>query len=597
MENNTSSLRMLYRLISRPGKVRLVFLGVIMFIQSGLELLAIGAIPLLILTITFPERLTIVPFIGPILEEIQVESGGRLIVFMSAIAIGLYFVKSSLFVYVHYLKGKIGRNFQIQLSHKLLSTYLGVSYQFHMGANLPELVRNINGEVSKITNNVLIKIMALIANLLVGIFVIGLLLWTDPWVSLISIVLFSSINFLFVKSMGNKIKQNAEVALEMRKSKNKVVMSSLNLIKEIKLLRNQNFFNRLFKQAVKREAKILVYKTVAEKLPKALMEVAAISTLVAIIFFFHVAEKSPEETVGTLLVFSVALLRLLPIANQISTAFVGITDGLVSVKPVYEAIQLKTEELGEEGYKWQVETGKIRVNELSFCYNDDESVLDSISMEIPLGSSIGLVGPSGSGKSTLVDLIMGLLPVEKGEITCSDKNIWESIGNWRSQIGYVPQDITLINDSILNNICLGLNNAQINDNRLNAVIQQVQLGDWIGTLDHGLETIVGERGVKISGGQQQRIGIARALYHEPKIMVFDEATAALDNITEKLIVREIEKLSGLVTTITIAHRLTTVKNCDIIFLLKNGKIVHQGTFDQLIAFSDEFREMNKVAHE
>lgn len=568
-----------------------------MLLHSGMELLGIGAIPVLIVTITFPERLTIIPFIGPLMVDFQNYFGENFVIFMSLLIIGLYVVKSSLFVFQNYLKGKIGRNFQVQLSSRLLKTYMNVPYQFHMSSNLPELIRNINGEVSKVSNEVLIKLMTLVANLLVGLFVIGLLLWTDPLVSLTSMLLFSIINFLFIRRTRKKINDNAKLALQMRKAKNRVVLSSLNLIKEIKLFRNQEFFLRSYKRALNKEAKIIIYKTVAEKMPKAILEVAAISTLVAIIFIFHATNKDPEETVGVLLVFSVALMRLLPIANQVSTAMVGITAGLVSVPPVYNDIQLSKEELGDKKGDWQLDSGKISVSDLSFSYDEEETVLGGIDLDIPMGSSIGLVGPSGSGKSTLVDLIMGLIPVGKGSITCNGKNIWDAIGDWRSQFGYVPQNITLINDSILNNVCIGLDDKKIDVDRLNSVLKQVQLEEWINTLDEGLETNLGERGVKISGGQQQRIGIARALYHQPSIMVFDEATAALDNITEKLIVEEIEALKGTVTTITIAHRLTTVKNCDMIYFLENGKIVQQGTYSELMAHSEKFRNMNKVTYE
>ena len=597
MSDKTSSLRMLYSLISRQGKLRLIFLGFVMLLHSGMELLGIGAIPVLIVTITFPERLTIIPFIGPLMVDFQNYFGENFVIFMSLLIIGLYVVKSSLFVFQNYLKGKIGRNFQVQLSSRLLKTYMNVPYQFHMSSNLPELIRNINGEVSKVSNEVLIKLMTLVANLLVGLFVIGLLLWTDPLVSLTSMLLFSIINFLFIRRTRKKINDNAKLALQMRKAKNRVVLSSLNLIKEIKLFRNQEFFLRSYKRALNKEAKIIIYKTVAEKMPKAILEVAAISTLVAIIFIFHATNKDPEETVGVLLVFSVALMRLLPIANQVSTAMVGITAGLVSVPPVYNDIQLSKEELGDKKGDWQLDSGKISVSDLSFSYDEEETVLGGIDLDIPMGSSIGLVGPSGSGKSTLVDLIMGLIPVGKGSITCNGKNIWDAIGDWRSQFGYVPQNITLINDSILNNVCIGLDDKKIDVDRLNSVLKQVQLEEWINTLDEGLETNLGERGVKISGGQQQRIGIARALYHQPSIMVFDEATAALDNITEKLIVEEIEALKGTVTTITIAHRLTTVKNCDMIYFLENGKIVQQGTYSELMAHSEKFRNMNKVTYE
>lgn len=597
MSGTVAKLKMLSELISRRGKINLIFLGFVMVVFSCLELMTISSIPTLVLAITFPEKLLALPVLGIFLTTIYQDYGENFALIISMFVVALVFTKSGFLVYLSYLQGSIGRRFQIQLSTRLLLTYLHVPYRFHMSANVSELMRNINGEVGKITNQVLIRLMVLASKLLMAVAIIALMIITEPWVSILSMLLFVFVNYLLLNKMRRKISDNAAMALDMRKVKNKVFMAAMAIVKEIKLFNNQETFQKLYRKAIRKEAQVFVYKSVVEKIPRAVLEVVAMVTLVTIIYVFNTLGRDPEQIVGILVLFSVALLRLLPISNLISTSLVNIIDGLESVKPVYDDISLQHEVLGEGKRKFNLGGSSIQLKGVSFSYDDKKNALNKIDLSLKIGASIGIVGPSGSGKSTLVDIIMGLIPPGPGNVFCEGVDVWDSIGEWRRHFGYVPQRISLVNDNILNNICLGLEENQIDQQRLQEVIDQVQLREWVDTLDEGFYTQVGERGIKTSGGQQQRIGIARALYHKPDIVVFDEATAALDNITEKLIVKEIEGLKGTVTTITIAHRLTTVKNCDIIYYLEGGQITHQGSFEELMLESEEFRRMNEVTYE
>jgi ATP-binding cassette subfamily C protein len=299
-------------------------------------------------------------------------------------------------------------------------------------------------------------------------------------------------------------------------------------------------------------------------------------------------DRSEDLLLPTLSVFGVAALRLFPAVNtfmqslmqmhygrnSVSTLFNDVTDIKESVK-----IHINTSQPMQVNEEFQT----LSLNQVCFFYPDSKhNALDDISLKIHVGESIGFIGPSGSGKTTLLDTLLGLLEPQKGCIEFNGRNIKNNLKEWQSKVAYIPQQVFLIDGSLRENVALGLNENEIDEDKLLESLRQARLMDLVEKLPQGVNTILGERGIRFSGGQRQRVALARAFYHGRNILVMDEATSALDNATEKEIVTEIERLKGEKTTIVIAHRLTTLKHCDRIYKLQDGKIVNMGSYGEII---------------
>jgi len=252
------------------------------------------------------------------------------------------------------------------------------------------------------------------------------------------------------------------------------------------------------------------------------------------------------------------------------------------VEDLYRDLALPTQ-LNEASSRSKKFQSTINLSEISFSYqNAPMPALQGVSLVVKRGEAVGLVGPSGSGKSTLVDVLLGLLAPQSGEVNVDGKNIQDNLRSWQNQIGYVPQSIFLIDDSLRNNVAFGVSKSEIDEQAVRAAIRSAQLEEFVATLPNGLDTVVGERGVRLSGGQRQRIGIARALYHNPSVLVLDEATSSLDTETEHGVMQAVQALQGDKTVIIVAHRLSTVEYCDRLYRLEDSRIVDEGSFEEVI---------------
>lgn len=290
--------------------------------------------------------------------------------------------------------------------------------------------------------------------------------------------------------------------------------------------------------------------------------------------------KELAELAPQIMAFAVAAVRLMPSVNRINTHVTNIAFYGPSVHFVYDNIDFRDYKEERKVSSRSTETrpelevtGSIALEQITYAYpNTTRLILDKADMVIPVGKSAGIIGPSGAGKTTAVDILMGLLDVQGGRVTCGGREVMENYASWLSHIGYIAQNIYLTDDPIRDNVAFGVNRENIDDKRVWEVLEEAQLKEFVESLPEGLDTSIGERGVRISGGQRQRLGIARALYHNPEILVFDEATSALDTETETAIMEAIDKFHGKKTLIIIAHRLRTIENCDLIFRVENGKI-------------------------
>jgi ATP-binding cassette, subfamily B, bacterial PglK len=501
--------------------------------------------------------------------------------------------------------GRLALRIGTELQSTLFAEYLSRPYSFHVRANATTLINNILHETARATNGILRNAFMLVTNLVTASFIILSILLLNPMIALAMIAGLAGGYALIYFVLRNRLLQLGQTQSRSAVEQAKILQESFGAIKEIIVLQAQNFFRGRFERASKSFSLAAAHTQVVTQNPRHLMECVAAVVLVGLALVLSSREDGVGPWLGQLTFLAFAAYRLLPTLQLVFAASVNIRAdraALALIAPdlrrARNAIHATTPaSLARSDCAWQVRPQQeIRLEEVSFRYAPDQPwALMGVSLRIPARAAVGIVGVNGSGKTTLVDVIVGLLVPSEGRVEVDGSALDEANRSaWQSRIAYVPQNIFLLDSSIAQNIALGIPAADIDRHRLLEAIRLAQLEELIKTLPAGYEHGVGERGIQLSGGQRQRIGIARALYREATVLVFDEATNALDGLTEQELMATLDSLRGRYTTILIAHRMTTVHSCDIIFELENGKITGSGTYDGLLKSSAVFRRMTGV---
>ena len=449
-------------------------------------------------------------------------------------------------------------------------------YTFHLNKNVADLQRNV-----LVDTGLFLDFMSDVMNIFnqaVVCILLGIYLLMVDWQTTTGVIVLLGGAMLLVYIYQRKVQEkrgieNRESSAEM----NKWIIQSFSGIKEIQVLGREEFFLKKCEEAYDKGMNANKKSNFAAKVPKPLMEMICVSGLLSVVMVRLLLGAELNKLVPTLAVFALAAFRILPCFNSISAYISTMLFEKNSVNAVYCDIK-EMESLGEKKHKIRtnkkmVFTDNILVENLTYKYpNTNRDILNNVSFTIRKNQSVGFVGTSGAGKSTLIDIILGLLPIDKGKITVDGVNICDNLDGWHKTIGYIPQNIYLMDDTIRNNVAFGLNNEEIVEERLWKAMEEAQISDFVRSLPDGLDTKIGDRGTRISGGQRQRLGIARALYHNPEVLVFDEATSALDNETEAALMEAIDGLKGKRTMLIIAHRLQTIQNCDVVYEVKDGNV-------------------------
>ena len=596
------SLKKIYRLFPRKDRVKLLILFGMMMMASLLEVLGIGMIPVFVMAVSDPDSLFQYPVLGDMLLAVDITSAEQLVVYGAVLLIVVYVVKNIYLSFFLYLKKKFIANRGVQLENRIFKAYMASPYTFYISRNSAELLRNVTSETKKVVEGTMLPFMELALNITMFIFILGALLFLEPLITVVTILFMGIGGGLFLKFTREKNREYGKIARNARKMKNKSVLQGLGGLKATRVLNRELLFLDEYGGWAEKNKVADIYKYVVSKIPKHIIETMAVIGILLIALILVWEGRAIAAIVPILALFGAATVRLMPVFNQVISQTATIQYNAPSVDAIYEDLQLLENEyqnVRKDILNSNIEKvplhNAISINDLHYHYpNQDDKAIDGISMDIERGSAIAFVGESGAGKTTMADLILGLLEPQTGKICVDDVDIETNIRGWQQNIGYIPQQIYLLDDTIRKNIAFGIPEDLIDEEKVQAAVEAAQLQELIERLPSGIDTVVGERGVLLSGGQQQRIGIARALYDNPQVLVMDEATSALDNITEKFVIRAIEQLRGDRTIIMIAHRLTTVKNCDTIYLMNEGKITEQGTYDKLLEHSDEFRRMSLV---
>jgi ABC-type multidrug transport system fused ATPase/permease subunit len=489
------------------------------------------------------------------------------------------------------------------ISSALLKKYLSMPYIYFLTQNTTDLSKNILSEVGVLTGGFILPLINIVISSFVAIGILSMLLFTNVYITILSAIIFGGSYALIYFYFHDKLKTNGAKRLKENKMRFKTAGEALGGIKDIKVMGREDFFYHRYLKHSLELSNLQVWSALIGQMPRYFLETIAFGGIVTLVLYFITTTGNVNEVIPTISFFAFAAYRLLP---ALQVVFASSTQVRFSQMTVNRIIKDLSEKDGfrEQFLVYEKEPIKpmpfntsLQLKEVSYNYpNTNESVIHNISLLIQRNTSIGLVGPTGAGKTTLVDIILGLLTPQKGEFFVDGVKIDENnILNWQKSLGYVPQHIYLSGDTIMNNIAFGIPSEKIDRKAVEHVARISNLHDFIiSELPNSYETIVGERGIRLSGGERQRVGIARALYHDPEVLVLDEATSSLDGITESAVFEAINNVAKLKTMIIIAHRLTTVKGCDTIYLIDKGKITAQGTYDELMRSSASFRAMAKV---
>jgi ATP-binding cassette subfamily C protein len=467
--------------------------------------------------------------------------------------------------------------------------------------NSAELLRNVTTEVEILIGRVLTKILNLAREGFMALSILIFLFVMEPLITLIVITVAGIGAGTFLMMTRKKVKAYGEQEQGHRSEMIKAVNQGIGGLKDARVLNREYEFINKFSEEARKSTKLLTYINYTNKIPAPLIETTAVAGMMLISGILVWQGRSLEVIIPILTLFAMAIVRLMPALRNLTSDYTLLVYNLVSVNPIYGDLK-KLEESGREFKEERLKSETMKLEEeiegvdIHYSYpGSDEKALDGLNFTIPRGAAVAFVGESGAGKTTIVDLLLGLLKPSEGQVLVDGVDIRENVSAWQRNIGYIPQSIYLADETLRKNIAFGIPDEEIDDEKVMQAIELAQLRKMVDhQLPDGLNTILGENGTRLSGGQRQRVGIARALYHDPQVLVMDEATSALDNITEKEITKAIESLKGERTVIMIAHRLTTVQNCDRLYLMKDGKINDEGSYEELVDTNKEFRRMALV---
>lgn len=564
------------------------------------EVIGIGSIPVFAMLIIDVES-----FINNLSLYISVDflneiDRNNLKITGASLLVSIFIFKNLYLFLLLFFQGKLLKELRSSTSNKLYQYYIFLPYIQHLNRNPSLLIRSITTDIGMAFVYIQSYIMLIRESLILVALVIFLIV-VDPLISFFSLFFLGGSVLLFYYFYKKKLEAKGKNLQIFLGDEIKTVNQSLGAIKETKLLNKEYYFLSYFKKLVQSKESLTFFSYIISASPRLFLEVVALFSVAMISAFLIFFGKTSETILPLISLFAVSAVRFIPALNVITSSLTTIRfrepffDLVVKeIKNFGSSPALLKKDISALNYKKNFKlNNSILVKDVSFDYEaGGRTTLQNINLQIKQGTSVGIIGKSGSGKSTLVDIILGLLEPKKGGVYFDNKNIKNELTLWQKQIGYVPQDIYLLDDTIKNNITFGLKEDEIDEKLLLQTLKIAQLKDFVNLLPNAINTFVGNRGVKLSGGERQRIGIARALYNLPKIMVFDEATSSLDIDNENKILNEIYENRDDKTLIIISHRNNTVKYCDLIYVLENGRLIGQGSFNEIMNKYSYLKEMN-----
>jgi ABC-type multidrug transport system fused ATPase/permease subunit len=583
-----SILRVVWLILSLKERRKLIGVFVLLVFGTLLETFSLGLVVPTIGLLTSKDYLASHPRLN---EFLNYPSQSQFVVGAMMLLVAAYLIKSLFLIASMWIQFSYSSSVTKRIGRKLFENYLRQPYTFHLQRNSANLIRNAQFSASVMSGTV-DPVLSIASDVLVMTSMVLLMLFIEPKGTIITAVVFGLSSLIFRKITSTRIRSWGESQVFHKGMTIQHLQQGFGAVKDVKILGREEYFVNQYSEHLEGAANVLKRFSFAQVVPRFGLEVLTIFGIATLVSTMLLSGDSTTSIWPVLGLFGAAAFRLLPAVNRLILSFQTISLNKPLVSGVYDDLILKVKE------QKSVESLKhfqfaLMVEDLSFSYaSTPTQALSSVSICISRGEAVGLVGPSGSGKSTLVDILLGLLEPTSGRVLVDGTDIHNNLRGWQDQIGYVPQSIFLTDDTLRRNVAFGLPKDQIDDSAVKSAIRSAQLEDFVASLPDGLDTIVGERGVRLSGGQRQRIGIARALYNNPDVLVLDEATSSLDTETEHGVMQAVQALQGEKTVIIVAHRLSTVEYCDRLYRLENARIVDEGTFSEVTSRTKDLPREN-----
>lgn len=571
-------------IFDRKQKWQLVGLGIMIFIGGLLETLGVSAMIPVVQALLAPDELMDyidrIPVVKNLCDALSITTVKQVTMALLYGMMAIYVIKNLYILLLTYMQNTFITKNRNRMISRVMAEFLNRPYEKYLGADIPTVFRITDSDIPQ-TFSLILAMLQLASEVVVSCLIFMVLLLNDPGMTLFIIAVFGLLTLFIVKVFKPRLNRIGarNQAIQSRIAKWRI--QATYGLKDVKVLNREEFYVRNYYETGKVGAEVARNYAVLNNMPRLLIETVFIVSVLGFLVVYINGGGDITAMVTTISAFAIAAVRVLPSVNRINTYITEIAYTQPSLDFVYDNLQegMKTDAmLAERRAYSQVEKLKldhqIELDHISFHYPDsDKNIFEDAHMIVPKGKSVGIIGTSGAGKSTIVDILLGLLHAQTGTITCDGVDIFKNYESWLAQIGYIPQSIYLIDESIRDNIAFGIDADKIDEKRIWEVLEEAQLKEFVEELPEGLDTTIGDRGVRLSGGQRQRIGIARALYNDPEILVFDEATSALDNDTEAAVMEAVNSFHGRKTMIIIAHRLNTIEKCDMIYKVENMKLV------------------------
>ncbi len=590
-----SILKDLFDVLTAKQRKRLITMQLFLLGISILELAGVTSIAPYIAVVMDPGLIRENDILRNLYEAYSFETDRQFLIYLGMLVLLFVLVGNIFSIIVTWVITKYSQYTGQEFAVRLYRYFLHSPYSFHVENNSSELMSKISMETNRVTFHVIYPLMKINVKLITVVLILTGLVLLDPYLAVIAATVLIGSYLLIYSMVKTMLNRNGKTITRENARRFMAMNEGFGGIKELKLLGKESYYTNILEKASFSLANVTSKNLVISLVPRYLLEVLAFGGILSIVLYLLFKSGDINTVIPLLSLYALAGFKLLPAFQQIYGGMANLRGGINAFEGVKEDLEnaKKTEMLMRSQSSGLINSGDIELERICKTYKGAEKPLFSdLSLSIKENTTVGIAGSSGAGKTTLVDIILGLVKVDSGRLSVDGVEIKdENIRAWQRQLGYVPQSIFLSDSSIASNIAFGVDANEIDYNKLDEVLKMAKLDDFVNLLPAKLNTVVGERGAQLSGGQRQRIGIARALYNDARVLVLDEATSALDGIMESEVMEAITGLHQLKTVIIVAHRLTTLKNCDTIFFLENGELIEQGTYDHLLKNNQTFLKM------